>query len=431
MPLSLNVPQSEFINVTEPFRGYVGGYRAGKTFVGCVRLWMLACEHPGIKLGYFAPTYPQVRDIFYDTISEVGEAFSPHAGGECTVDINKSEHAVKLLINGVCYATVKCRSMEHPSRIVGFDISHALIDEIDCMKKDKADQAWKKIIARMSSVRDDYKINTADFTTTPEGFNWMYDFFVKQLKEKPEMKSFYKLVRASTLQNRKNLPDDYIDKLYATYPKNLVDAYVDGKFVNLTSGSVYNQYDRKLNDTPRVWDGMEPVYIGMDFNVGQMSAVIHVKDNEGPRAVDEITNAYDTPEMIEIIKSRYRNCTIRVYPDASGGSRKSVNASVTDLAILSAAGFTVVANKKNPFVKDRILAMNKAFCDNKENRSYLVNANKCPSYADCLEQQVWNVNGEPDKSQGKDHANDAGGYFIAYDYPVIKPVAVLPVRFAR
>ena len=69
--INLNIPQKQFIDVTEPFRGYVGGYRAGKTFVGCVRLWMLACRYPGIKLGYFAPTYPHIRDIFYPTIDNI------------------------------------------------------------------------------------------------------------------------------------------------------------------------------------------------------------------------------------------------------------------------------------------------------------------------------------------------------------------------
>jgi hypothetical protein len=180
-----------------------------------------------------------------------------------------------------------------------------------------------------------------------------------------------------------------------------------------------------------VWDGKEPVYIGMDFNVGQMSAVIHVKDKLGPRAVDEIVNAYDTPDIINIIKSRYKDCTIRVYPDASGGSRKSVDASKTDIALLEQAGFSVIYNKKNPFVKDRVLAMNRAFCDNIGNREYFVNVDMCPTYADCLEQQVWNDNGEPDKTQGKDHANDAGGYFIAFEYPVIKPATKLQVSFTH
>ncbi|HHZ70962.1 MAG TPA: hypothetical protein EYN54_11945 [Methylococcaceae bacterium] len=263
----------------------------------------------------------------------------------CTVDINKSEHTVKLIIGGDVYATVKCRSMEHPGRIVGFDISHALIDEIDCMKKEKADAAWKKIVARMSSVRDDYPINTVDFTTTPEGFNWMYEFFVKQLREKPELKKFYSLVKASTLKNRKNLPDDYIPKLYATYPSNLVDAYVNGEFVNLTSGGVYTCYDRSLNNTDRSIKDSDHLHIGMDFNVGKMSAIVHVEDtvkdvnkaNSAPlkitSAVDEFMGLLDTPAMIKAIETKYPNHRITIYPDASGQNRKSSNASETDISL--------------------------------------------------------------------------------------------------
>jgi hypothetical protein len=49
-----------------------------------------------------------------------------------------------------------------------------------------------------------------------------------------------------------------------------------------------------------------------------------------------------------------------------------------------------------------------------------VNADRCPTYADGLEQQPWGQNGEPDKSTGHDHTNDAGGYFINYDYPLVR-----------
>ena len=237
------------------------------------------------------------------------------------------------------------------------------------------------------------------------------------------------MVQASTYDNRHNLPDGYIESLEETYPENLISAYLNGEFVNLTSGTVYDKYDRQLNNTGEVWDGREPIYVGMDFNVGDMAAVVHVKRNGKAYAVDEIMKAYDTPEVINTIKERYRDCVVRIYPDASGGSRKSVNASVSDLALLSQAGFSVIANKKNPFVKDRVIAMNNAFCDNTGNRIYYVNSEKCPTYADCLEQQVWNDNGEPDKTQGNDHANDAGGYFIAYDFPLVKPAHNIGLKF--
>ena len=74
--------------------------------------------------------------------------------------------------------------------------------------------------------------------------------------------------------------------------------------------------------------------------------------------------------------------------------------------------------------------MNRIFCDNEGIRTYKINVDKCPTYADNLEQQTYAANGEPDKSNNTDHTNDAGGYFITYDYPIIRPVASIPIRFA-
>lgn len=414
----LSAPQNVFLNgLNTKYRAYVGGFGSGKTFVGCLDLLNFFGKHPGTRQGYFSVSFPAIRDIFYPTFEEAAHLLG------FTVVIRESNKEVHVYRNGFYYGTVICRSMDNPGSIIGFKISRALVDEIDTLPVIKARNAWNKIVARMRLVIDGVE-NSVGVTTTPEGFLFVYEQFSKDPTES------YSMVQASTYENEKYLPPDYIKTLRETYPEQLIEAYLMGEFVNLTSGTIYNQYDRKLNNTDRVWDGKEPIYIGMDFNVAQMSAVIHVKDTEGPRAVDEIVNAYDTPDMINIIKQRYQNCTIRIYPDASGNSRKSVDASKTDIALLNQAGFTVIANKKNPFVKDRILAMNRSFCDNDQNRMYLVNVLRCPTYADCLEQQIWGANGEPDKKQGKDHANDAGGYFIAYDYPVIKPVAQMPIRFA-
>ncbi|MDI4212243.1 terminase, partial [Pseudomonas aeruginosa] len=112
----------------------------------------------------------------------------------------------------------------------------------------------------------------------------------------------------------------------------------------------------------------------------------------------EIVNGYDTPDMIRQIKERfwlyadgdYRPTRqIRIYPDASGDSRKSVRASETDIALLKQAGFIVSAPAANPPVKDRINSMNAMFCNAKGERRYRVNPDRCPTYADALEQQVW------------------------------------------
>lgn len=431
--INLNIPQYEFYSMDKQFRAFVGGYRSGKTFLGCVRLCILSLNYPSIKLGYFAPTYPQISDIFYPTIEEVAELFG------MTADIAISKKEVTLSYCGDIHCVIKCRSMEHPNRIVGFDLNHALIDEIDTMKKEKSDQAWKKIIARLSSegfdeqrlydedincdlVIDALGQNTVDFTTTPEGFGWVYDLFVKQVKGDAELESYYGIVHASTKQNAKNLADGYIQSLYATYPANLVSAYIEGQFVNLTSGTVYTCYDRLLNNTDRVVESGDHIHIGMDFNVGKMSAIVHVEDTiKGVKitsAVYEFMGLLDTPEMIVAIQNRYPDNRITIYPDASGQNRKSANASETDISQLKKA-FRVLNKSKNPYVKNRVASVQAMLCNSLNVRRYFVNDTTCPETADSLEQQTYNKQGEPDKTQDNDHPNDALGYYIHNKYPII------------
>ena len=67
---SLNLPQAQFLAMPNKFRAYVSGFGGGKTWVGCGAICKHFWEYPNINAGYFAPTYPQIRDIFYPTIEE-------------------------------------------------------------------------------------------------------------------------------------------------------------------------------------------------------------------------------------------------------------------------------------------------------------------------------------------------------------------------
>lgn len=421
--LMLNKPQFEFIKSHKKFMAFVGGYRSGKTFVGCVRMCVNALEFPGIPQGYFAPTYPQIADIFYDTMPAVAEAFGLFA------DIVPSKKRVYLRDNrGRCLSTIVCKSMEHPHRIVGFNIAHALVDEIDCMPIKKADSAWKKIIARMSTVWPGRDENTIDVTTTPEGFNWVYRKFVRELAEDPEQRPLYGIVHASTRQNAKNLPKDYISSLRKSYPANLVDAYIDGLFVNLTSGNVYPNFCRRQNHTSETIRPGEALHIGMDFNINRMAACVFVLRGGQAMQLDEITKLFDTPAMVAAIKARYPGRSITVYPDASGKNRKSVNGSESDHALLRQAGFNVQVNPSNPFVRDRVLAVNAQFLNGEGERRLLINTDKCPHTTQVLEQQAYNDQGDPAKDGTEDPA-DAFGYFVVQRFPIIHNVAtVQPLR---
>ncbi|TKY80143.1 terminase, partial [Pectobacterium polonicum] len=161
----------------------------------------------------------------------------------------------------------------------------------------------------------------------------------------------YGLVQASTFDNEANLPPDYIPSLMESYPSELIKAYLRGQFTNLTSGTIYHQFDRSLNNCDEEEQPGEPLFIGMDFNVGKMAGIVHVLRDDQPRAVAEIVRAYDTPDIIRLIRERYwtyadgdyrKDREIYIYPDASGESRKSNNASQSDLAQLRDAGFSVI-----------------------------------------------------------------------------------------
>lgn len=422
MSLDLSYPQHIFLNnLNTKFRGYVGGFGSGKTFVGCLDLILFASKYPATVQAYYGPTYTDVRDIFYPTFEEACDLL----GFTCDVHVGNKE--VDLYRGGFYYGKIICRSMSNPNGIVGYKVARSLVDEIDTLPADKAQNAWNKIIARMR-LKIDGVINGVGVTTTPEGYRFVYNRFA----DHPTAR--YSMVQASTYENHKHLPDDYIDSLLESYSAELVQAYLMGNFVNLTTGTVYSSFCRKANHTDCLPYGGEELHIGMDFNVGKMSAVIHVERMDGPRAVGEIFGKQDTADMIAEIEALYAGHTITVYPDASGKNRSTASRATieeelkNDIALLEAAGFYVEVGNSNPRIKARVTAMNTAFCNATGVRLYLVNTKACPEYTKCLEQQAYDDNGMPDKTAGLDHMNDAGGYYISRAHPVNRPTIIPNVK---
>jgi len=411
----LNKPQAEFLALDRKFKAFVCGFGTGKTWGGCADLCKFAWEWPGVNAGYFAPTYPMIRDIFFPTMEEVAYDWG------LDLDINESNKEVHVYANGHYRNTIICRSMEKPGSIVGFKIGKGLIDELDVMPMVKAEHSWRKIIARLRQKADGL-VNGVSVTTTPEGFKFVYQQFVKQIRDKPELAALYGMVQASTFQNAKNLPADYIPSLMASYPPQLIQAYIRGLFTNLASGNVYPGFDRKLNHTPEHIRPNEPLHVGMDFNVLNMHAGISVIREGLPLTLEELTKVRDTPAMVKLLKERYKDNghSITVYPDASGQNTSSKNASESDLTIIRAAGFHVEVNHANPAVKDRVNAVDAMLLNAEGRRRWLINTDSCPTTTESLEQQAWGSNGEPDKTTGHDHMNDANGYFLAKRWPIVK-----------
>lgn len=399
--LKLTEPQEDFIFSEAIHPAMVAGYGAGKSQAAVIRIALLALKYKGLSFAFVEPTYDLIRLIAFPRFEEVLDSWG------VKYNLNKADAIIKL-DNG---SQIIFRSADSPERLVGFEVSDAVIDEADTLRIDQARTVWTKMLGRIRERKPDNSPNTLAAVSTPEGFGFMYEMWGKEKREG------YELIKAPTSSNP-YLPDGYVAQLQATYSSSQLSAYLDGNFVNLNAGSVYHEFDRNLNATNQTIMADDVLHIGLDFNVANMSAVVHVVRGDSVHAVNEITGIFDTPTMGRVLKEKYPAHRILIYPDASGNARKSNNASESDHSILRSFGFQMLVNSRNPFVKDRVLSVN-AMINNQGERRYFVNAQFCPSLAESLEKQSYDKNGEPDKKGGFDHVVDATGYFIAYKYPLV------------
>lgn len=400
---TLTKPQADFFVSNAKYPAFVAGFGAGKSETLAQRAIADAAHSAKALIGIYAPSYDLLKLVNMTRIE-----LKLHEHG-IRHKVHTQDKAIYTSHPG--FGDFIFRTMDAPERIVGYETFCAHADELDTLKTEHARTAWNQIIARNRQIIDRSGIqNRAAAYTTPEGFRFTHERWV--VNATPD----YQIYRAPTYSNP-FLPPDYIEGLRSSYPAQLIDAYIEGQFVNLTSGSVYSSFDRNRNGSAETIREGEPLFIGQDFNVGQVFSAVCVRRHDGFHAVDELAGVLDTPEMIRLAKDRYAGHQIAIYPDASGKGRKTVDASRSDLSLLRDAGFRVRVNPSNPAVRDRIVSVNHGFGQGRLH----VNAQACPTLTAALEQQAYAKNGEPDKEGGFDHPCDALGYLAVKELPVRRP----------
>lgn len=405
--------QLAFINDTETKHlALVGGFGCGKTYTFCLKALDLASKNIGHVGLLLEPTYGMIADTLAPTFQEILDQY------RIPYEVKISNWKFTLYFEtGIC--TIIMRSAENHMKCRGMNLAFAGIDEVDTIKPAIADGAWKTCQSRLRKGNV-YQLFT---TSTPEGFGFLYNYF-----EKNGDKENRRLIRARTEDNP-FLPPDYIETLRQDYPPELIDAYLNGIFTNLTSGVVYTSYDRHLNDTSIDYQWVidqekrfphNPKYqlhIGQDFNVGKCYSAIHIIIDNKPYAIAELALSKNTENVIERINELYPDRVINMYPDSSGKNERS-NASQTDITLLKNAGYRMNYPNKNPFIRDRVGSVNGMLCNSMKERKYFINSNRCPTLVESLEQQVYDKSGMPDKNHDNDHPVDAIGYFIHRLYPL-------------
>lgn len=446
LKISATEPQAEFLGLEDDIKCLVAGFGAGKTqtAIDAAIIDILRFRH--VKDGIVAlyePSYDLIELVLVPRIIEKLE--------ELNLPYKYNTSKKRFYITGAC--DIIMRSLTNPERIVAYQSCSAHIDELDTLKPEKAAEAFTKIAARTRLKLPDGENNKLCVYTTPEGYRFVYETWYKPARKLDKIinmgsykkASFTKevgngktlsfgMVQASTFSNP-FLPDNYVPMLEGVYPEKQLQAYLNGDFVNMTSGTVYYAYDRKKNRSTETIQPGETLFIGCDFNRYRQAASIYVKRNNGEEwhLVEELTKMQGTPQMIDIIKDKWesKGHKIIMYPDATGNrgdTREDPRHGQYsgDLALLSQAGFTVRTKKSNPRQAARILAFNTAA----EKAKVFVNDDNCPVSADCLEKQVYDHNDKPVKDGIFDDQNDATTYPIAFEMPIRKPVASIPFSFA-
>ncbi len=356
--------------------GLSAGYGAGKTRSLCAKAVQLAINNQGFTGAVMEPTAPLIRDIWQNDF----ETFLEDYGIPYTQRQSPLPEYLLHLPDGD--ARILCRSFENWSRIIGLNLAWVLADEIDTVAPSIADRAFPRILARL-------RWNT---------------FGSNEAQKKTDRK----LIKMRTYDNP-HLPQDFITRLEENYEKGLLQAYLNGEFCNITTGQVYDRFNRTVHVTDTLPDiSNEPLRIGLDFNIGNMNAVIGIAIGDKLLVVDEIKESHDTDSIAQEIKRRYPEQKIYVYPDASGGNR-STNASKTDIQILESYGFMNQSPKANPPVRDRVNSVQRLL-ENGKGQVRLQIHSSATKLIECLELQSYTEKGEPDKDAGYDHMNDALGY---------------------
>jgi len=394
----LHPGQLEFVDDTATqILGISAGYGAGKTRALCAKAVMLAAANQGFIGAVMEPTGPLIRDIWQNDFEQFLEAYDiPY-----TFRASPLPEYMLHLPGGD--TKILCRSFENWSRIIGLNLAWVLADEIDTVTPSIANKAFPKILGRLRAGH----VRQFGAASTPEGFRWMWNTFGS---DEAKARSDRHLIKMRTADNP-HLPPDFIERLEANYDPSLLRAYLDGEFVNLTTGQVYDRFDRAkhcIAEPPNT--ASEPLRIGVDFNIGNMSAVIAVRLGGSLMVIDEISGAHDTDALAQEVVRRYPHRRMYAYPDASGGNR-STNASQTDVQILESYGMSNQSPRANPPVRDRVAAV-QALLENGKGQVRLQVAERCKRLIECLELQSYTDKGEPDKDAGFDHMNDALGYLV-------------------
>jgi len=405
--MPLNAGQKQVATSTARFRVVVAGRRWGKTWLATRELARAARE-PNRRVWYIAPSYRMAKQIVWDSIKWRLQDLN------WVQRINESDLSITLR-NG---STIALRGADNPDSLRGVGLDFVVMDEFAMIDE----KAWTEVLRPTLSDRGGH----AMFITTPMGTsNWAFDLYNRSTLDTNWASWTFRTIEGGNVsaeeieQARRDLSDRQFRQEYeATF-----ETY---------AGRIYYNFDRDRNLVQYRDQIPREILVFCDFNVNPISAAVAVTTRTGIHIIDEITiYGSNTDELVDEIRTRYPDKSVKVYPDPAGVQRKTSAGGRTDITILENAGFRVFYHRNHPQVRDRINAVNAALLSADDHVALLIDP-RCRRVIECLEKQIYKEGTQvPDKDGGFDHMNDAIGYGVEYLRPVTKErtVKAQPARW--
>ena len=393
MPLS--PAQAKIAEDTHRFRVVIAGRRFGKTHLA-IRELAYHARWPGQEVWYVAPSYRQAKMIVWRKLKEKMQDL------RWSKKINESEMTIELK-NG---SRISLKGADNEDSLRGVGLDFIVLDEF----ADIDPQAWFEVLRPTLSDRQGHAL----FIGTPKGTaNWSYELYQHSLEDPDAWSSHQYTTIDGGQVTEEELASARRDLDERTFRQEFLATF------ETYAGRIYYAFDRAEN--VKTWEDhpTDVLYIGMDFNIDPMSAVIAVRKGDTLHVIDEIRMySSNTQEMADEINQRYPKSKIWVYPDPASRQRKTSAGGVTDLSILQNAGFLVKAPNSHTAVRDRINAVNSRLCGSDGQRRLLF-LPRCKYTIEGLDRHTYKEGTtQPDKDSGYDHMMDALGYMVDYLFPV-------------
>lgn len=428
--------QADFLECETKFVGLIGGIGSGKTWTGAHFVIQQATRQPE-TLGFIgANTYKQLE---HATLAAV---FRELENLGIPYEFNQNKGLLEF--NG---AKILCSSMENFNALRGIEVGWFWLDEV----RDLAREAFDMMMGRLRDPKAKNLLGRV--TTSPAGFNWVYDYFHKSGKHHND---HFSLIRARSNDNT-FLPDGYLDSLKSRYTDTQYKQEIDGEFVNLYTGQAYKAFtkDNIVIEHPFAPRGAQfnsllPIILGLDFNVAYMAWTLLQKRLDDFHVGDEIwVENTDTEECVRnvLIPKLFevhpdiKRVGVWIAGDATGESRKTSAKGQTDYDIitneLDDAGIPWENHTPagNPGVKDRVNNVNTKL-RSADGKVKLTVHQRCEHVIDCFQRTTWKQGAtgailDQKTNPELTHASDSVGYPIMALSPISARNSVGTVKVIR